>query len=37
MARGQGGDCRGEGPDAAEEADRGGGFLVVEGLGVGET
>ena len=27
----------GEGPGAAEEADRGGGLLVVEGLGVGQT
>ena len=27
----------GEGPGTAEEADRGGGLLVVEGLGVGQT
>ena len=26
-----------EGPGAAEEADRGGGLLVVEGLGVGRA
>ena len=37
VAWGQGGDGRGEGPGTAEEADRGGGLLIIQGLGVGQT
>ena len=32
-----GGDGRSEGPGSAEEADRGGGLLIIQGFGVGQV